>query len=75
MLKKWFWNILISIDQFSNVIFWGDPDETISSRIGKMEAEGRGNIVTKPLCWMLDKLDPNHCEESIEDDEGKDEVT
>lgn len=75
MLKKWFWNILISIDQFSNVLFWGDPDETISSRIGKMERDGRGNFVTKPICSLLNKIDPNHCEESIEEDEGKDEVS
>ena len=31
-LKQYFINILISFDQFVNVLFLGQPDETISSR-------------------------------------------
>ena len=34
-LKKYIWNMLIAFDQFVNAIFGGDPDETISSRVGK----------------------------------------
>lgn len=34
-MKKYLYNILIGIDQLANAILGGDPDETISSRLGK----------------------------------------
>jgi len=67
---KYFWNILISIDQLFNTIFGGDPDETISSRAGK--ARRNGKAWGRALCSVLDKIDKNHCSENIEEDEGKD---
>lgn len=68
-LKKYCWNLLISIDQLVNTIFGGDPDETISSRLGK---DRKKNCVTKFLSWFLDRFEGSHVEKSIEDDEGKD---
>ena len=65
------WNILISIDQLANTILGGDPDETISSRAGKMQHDSKW---AKVLCWLLNKIDTNHCKESIEEDEGKDRI-
>jgi hypothetical protein len=35
MVRKYFWNILVSIDQFVNTLLGGNPDETVSSRMGK----------------------------------------
>ena len=67
--KDWALNVLISIDQLGNALLRGDPDETISSRAAK--AEVRGKRWGCLLCKFLDKLDPNHCEKSIETDEGK----
>lgn len=32
---KYIWNLLIAIDQLFNTILGGDPDETMSSRMGK----------------------------------------
>jgi len=65
---KYFWNILISIDQFFNTLFGGNPDETISSRSAKANRKGvKWGCI---LCWFLDKIDKNHCENSIELDEG-----
>lgn len=72
---KYFKNILISFDQFLNTLLLGDPDETISSRIGKMIRWGTAGDVEKGLCKALDGLDKNHCEKSIEEDEGKNEIT
>lgn len=69
---KYFWNILISIDQLINTIFGGDPDETISSRAGKDKLKGYKWAIC--LCWFLNKLDPKHCSKSIEEDEGDDKV-
>ncbi len=79
MIRKYCVNILISIDQLGNTILGGDPDETISSRIGRFKFAHDGKIPwTAPLLkiidWCLDKIDPNHCIDAIEGDEGKDEV-
>jgi len=68
---KYIWNILISIDQFINTLFFGDPDEAISSRIGKRVKDCSFCYYT---CLVLHILDKNHCIKSIENDEGKDEV-
>ena len=66
---KYIWNILISIDQVANTILGGDPDETISSRAGKRQHE---QTWAKWLCWILHKIDKDHCPNSIEEDEGSD---
>jgi len=70
-LCKYIWNILIAIDQFFNALLGGDPDETISSRAGKRKDT---QLWAKCLCWLLNKLDTQHCKESIEEDEGDDEL-
>ncbi len=43
-IGKWLLNILISIDQLGNTIAGGDPDETISSRLGKLKVKHGGKI-------------------------------
>ena len=71
---KYVWNVLIGIDQLANAILFGDPDETISSRLGKRARSGKKDWVTRFLCWALDKIDRNHCEDAIEEDEGNDAI-
>jgi hypothetical protein len=39
-MKRYIWNLLISIDQLFNVLLGGDPDETMSSRMGKRVRKG-----------------------------------
>lgn len=78
-LGKFFINILIGIDQFGNVVTGGDPDETISSRLGKIKMKYHGRIpwrrpLAKILDWGLDKIDRDHCIESINHDEGVDAI-
>lgn len=65
--KKLGADLLISIDQYVNVIFLGDPDETISSRLGKKILDGRADWFHKYVCKELDKVDKNHCLDSIEE--------
>lgn len=60
--------MLIAIDQFSNAVMGGDPDETISSRAAK--AAQRGKRWGCVLCRWLDRIDRGHCNKSIEPDEG-----
>ena len=70
-MKKYFWNILISIDQLANTILGGDPDETISSRLGKRYVKSK---TARILCHWISQVfrEPKHCRNSIETDEGKD---
>jgi len=78
-VRKYLLNILISMDQTTNTITGGDPDETISSRLGKIERWHDFRIpwylpLTRFLVWLLNKLDPAHCQKSIEEDEGRNGV-
>ena len=72
MLRRWFWNVLIALDQVGNALVMGDPDETISSRAAKARANGRpwGCV----LCKVLDWVQPGHCDKALEPDEGADAV-
>jgi hypothetical protein len=59
-------NLLIALDQLANAVLGGDPDETISSRLGK---------ASDPLgVWARGVVDgifgKDHCDKSVEKDEG-----
>ncbi|MBB5325209.1 hypothetical protein HNQ34_002309 [Anoxybacillus tepidamans] len=68
-MKRYIWNIFISIDQFFNTVLGGDPDETISSRMGKRAR--KGDKLGQFICAILNIFDKGHCEKSIEKDEGQ----
>lgn len=68
-ILSYFRRLFVAADQLLNVIFGGDEDETISSRIAKDRRRGRKFACF--LCKILDWLDPDHCEKAIERDEGK----
>lgn len=65
-MKRWIWNILVSIDQFVNALLGGDPDETLSSRAAKANT-----WTARLLCWFIGIFDKDHCAKNIEYDEGK----
>lgn len=73
ILIKYMWNVLLAFDQFINAILGGDPDETISSRLGK-HLEKRNCKFCNFICKLLNIIDPNHCRDAIERDEGKDAI-
>lgn len=60
------WRLAVSYDQLANAATGGHEDETISSRAGRLRKEGRGWACV--LCRFLDRLDPQHCDRSIETD-------
>ena len=68
-ILSYFRRLFVAVDQLLNVIFGGDEDETISSRIAKDKRRGRKFACV--LCRILDWLDPHHCEKAIEPNEGK----
>lgn len=56
----------------------GDPDDSLSSRLGKARAKGSswGFVANKVDLVALELFgDPDHCHTSIETEEGKKQVT
>jgi len=78
-MTRYIWNILVAVDQLANTLFGGDPDETISSRLGKWTRSGknkRGNkkVLFKIANFVVELFEKDHFAKSIEEDEGKKEV-
>lgn len=61
-------NLLVAVDQFLNTLAFGDPDETLSSRLMKLSSRC---ALCRAICRFLNRIDARHCEKSIELDEGK----
>jgi hypothetical protein len=79
IVRKWLWNIAIAYDQMWNAVLGGDPQETISSRIGKVKRRYGGELpwyrpVLKFIDSGLEYIDENHTIESINDAQGDDEL-
>ena len=80
--KGYFRSTAVNIDRFGNREFralfnkmlikengykFGDIRETISSVLGKNQRDDTLSKWGKVLVWILDLIDKNHCEKSIED--------
>lgn len=79
ILKRYFGNTFIALDQLANTILAGDPDETISSRLGKLKKTHDGKIpeelwAAHILDDFLEYVDENHSVDAIEADEGTEEI-
>ena len=62
-MKAYILRVLVSADQFWNVVFGGNPDMTISCRAG-IEQQ-RGSRWACVLCRLLDFFQPGHCDKSV----------
>jgi cyclophilin family peptidyl-prolyl cis-trans isomerase len=70
IIRKYMYNLLLSLDQLLNTILGGDPDETCSSRVGKYyKGSIFHKVINKIFFWQKD-----HCVESIDKTEGNDAV-
>lgn len=72
---RYFCNLFLSIDQLINAILGGDPDETVSSRIGRIKRANGGavprfRLISRTTDKCLEFVDPGHSIDSIEEDEG-----
>lgn len=81
VIDRYFFHTAIDIDRFGNRNFrtllnltlqkngveFGDERETISSVLGKNQRDKTLTRAGRVLCWILDTLDPNHCENSIQE--------
>jgi hypothetical protein len=81
-LGDYFFKSALAIDQLGNVMCmdmfnsllikddstpFGDEDETISSVLGKNQLKGNLTKLGMGLNWILNRLDPNHSIEAIEE--------
>ncbi|WP_395459835.1 hypothetical protein ACHMW5_35780 (plasmid) [Azospirillum melinis] len=82
-MGRYLLNLLIAVDQLVNALCAGDPDETISSRLGKARRGDFGPrmaAATAPIRWLVDAVfrvvfrQPDHCARSIEEDEGRNDL-
>lgn len=75
ILNKYLKNLFISIDQLINTIFGGDPDMTISARLGRYYKK---SWVERSVDWLFrwQGNSSEHCENADwwESDEGKDAI-
>ena len=80
-LGRGFWNVFITVDQAANVmlglgitvfrgesVHYGEPDETISSVLGRKDIVDGTNFLEDVVITFLDYLDDNHVFEAIERD-------
>lgn len=70
VLNRYFWNIMIALDQLLNALLFGDPDETVSSRAAKNLHLWHWDLLAR----VLEYIDPGHMDRSLEKDEGKDNL-
>ena len=60
-LKQYIINILVAFDQFINVLFLGQPDETISSRAWRCKDVSSFWKVMRKFIDLLFFFQPQHC--------------
>lgn len=69
MIKRYIFNIFIGVDQLFNAIFGGDPEETISSRLGRYSSTNKAAYyIAKVIDYVALKIfkEANHCKVSLE---------
>jgi hypothetical protein len=57
-------NVGVAADKMLNAVLLGDPNETISSRMGRQILAGKC-VFCKFACRLLDVFWPNHCINNI----------
>ncbi len=72
-LRGWLRNVAVAVDQGCNAVLRGNPDETISSRVGRAALAGkRWGLICEAIIDRLFRLlgeAPGHCRREIEWDE------
>lgn len=64
------WKIAVGFDQLANATWGNNEDETVSSMAAKA-ARKRWVWWAVALCYVLEKIDPGHCDRAIEKDIGE----
>jgi hypothetical protein len=64
-MKQYLINVWMAFDRFLNAVLGGNPKEVLSVRMGRNIREGRCKLCFA-VCWLLDLLDKNHCQDAAE---------
>lgn len=71
--SRYTWGLWVAQDQMVNAILGGNPDVTISSKVGYMATRGSKTALAmeKVIDWLFYKIkgQVSHCRASIEHDE------
>jgi hypothetical protein len=74
-MLQFIYNLGLAVDQFANVLLLGDPDESLSGRLGRAMLSGRPKWFV-PTCaklndalWLLLMGEKNHCLNAVEHEE------
>lgn len=76
VIKRYIYNILLSLDQHLNVFLLGDPDESISGRAGRALLSGRPKIWVVWIARVIDQHayalvgEVDHCINAVEHEEN-----
>ena len=57
-------DVLIDLDKRVNGMTGGNPEETISARLGRGQFEGTNGVIGQALSTGLDYIDPNHVQKA-----------
>lgn len=70
------WALVVGIDRLGNAVLFGDPTMTISARMGRAIRAGHCRLC-RPICWLLNLVDRNHCASSdaAAAGDGSDQIT
>lgn len=63
----WLVHVLYALDQLANTVIGGRPDKTLSHRMG---IKRENCVLCRVVCWLLDKVDKNHCDKAVKEDGG-----
>lgn len=71
LIGRYLHGVLIGLDQLANTLTFGNPDETISSKLGRLKLRHGGRIPWHhPLARIIDDglevIDPGHSIDAIE---------
>jgi hypothetical protein len=74
-MMQLFFNLGLGVDQFLNVLLLGDPDESLSGRLGRALMSRRPKWWVVPLAevndwiWFIARGEMDHCLNSVEPEE------
>ncbi len=69
-MQSYIHNVLLALDKLLNALFGGDPQETVTQRLGKMAS--LGSLRATVACWVIGKVffrNTKHCADSLEEDD------
>jgi len=85
-INQYLWVLALGLDQLGNIALqelfndilllpgayrFGNPDMTLSAVFGKNKQLGKLNKLGLAIAWILNKIDPNHTEKAVKNEEDE----